>query len=266
MSLLPKHPSEHSRPFDNSFYATVRESAARQDVHESVVLSAPEGVGLDVQEGVSVRFELVGESRPVHIFPMNANDPKETYWAHETALIEGLHLTRWSRLWGTMPRFRPLATFLDDTVATSPNQGILGKHHCSIGAWGAASHLLATGRCETPPVWTHMSALMSGHATEMHVKRDELVLFQKTRIEPYMQRYEILPSDALAGDSVTLFAEIDLRILVAPSPYPDERERTRSQPIEPFAISVQVSEKLAQPLPWPYSNVPYPDLSKYVEE
>ena len=78
------------------------------------------------------------------------------------------------------------------------------------------------------------------------------------------QQFQIYPSDARAGDRVTLFAEIDLMVLLALSPYIDgSRSPAEIGDPQPRAVKITVRERVAEPLGWPYPGVPYPDLSLY---
>ncbi len=76
-----------------------------------------------------------------------------------------------------------------------------------------------------------------------------------------------MPSNAVTGDSITLFAEIDLCLLVALSPYVDG-SRAASEPglPEPRPVRIEVSERIAEPLPWPYPGLSYPDMDRYLAE
>jgi uncharacterized protein YcgI (DUF1989 family) len=76
-----------------------------------------------------------------------------------------------------------------------------------------------------------------------------------------------MPSEALPGDRVTLFAELDLTVLLALSPYVDgARGAGELDGVEPRPVEVTVHDQVAEPLAWPYPGDPYPDLSLYLDD
>lgn len=232
-----------------------------------MTLDAPGPHAVDVKAGELLSVELVEGAQIVNLFMLNASDPDERVWAHETCLIEGLFLTRYSRLWGTMARFRPLLTVLEDTVTALPNRGMVtGKHHPVYGGSGTpADWRIAGGRKGVMTTWEQFAAALEARKLSPGLIKDNACLFQKTTVDGHTKQFEILRSDALRGDRITFFAEIDLTVLLALSPYIDgsrpPRELGKAQP---RAIEVRISTPLADPLPWPYPQMPYPDLSLYL--
>lgn len=259
--------TQHPRPFDRGFYAQARDWLARRRVRHSETIDGFGGRVIDVRAGELLTFELPEQPQIVNLLPFNAADPDERFWAHETCLIEGLWLTRNSRLWGTMARFRPLMTVVEDTVTARPNPGWpLGKHHTVYGGWGTPRDWrFAGGSSEIPSTWEQFAAALEQRDLSPSLIKDDVCLFQKTAIDAVDHRLVMLSSDAVPGDRVTLFAEIDLAVLVAFSPYVDgsmPAEAVTSDSLGP--VCVQVSESVAEPLAWPYGGMPYPDLALYL--
>jgi len=182
-------------------------------------------------------------------------------------LIEGSHLQRSTRLWGTMARFRPLATVVEDTVVTMRRSGEpQAFHHFTHGGSGTpADWRYRGGRAGVPSSWERLTRAMRDVGVEEYQLTENVSLFQKTAIDPVSQVLTILPSDAVPGDRVVWFAEIDLMVAVAASPY-----REGGVPITELdgatrEVIVQVETGVATPLGWPYPGVAYPDLSLYLD-
>jgi uncharacterized protein YcgI (DUF1989 family) len=202
----------------------------------------------------------------VNLFAFNLDDPDERMW-HETLIREGIFLTRFYRIWGTMARYRPLLTVLEDTVTSSPN-ATYGQHHPYYGGSGTPSDWhYAGGAPGVKTTWDQFADLMVERGVDRSLLLENVCLFQKSTVDPVPQRILILPSDAIASDSVTLFAEIDLCVLLALSPYLDgSRAASELGRPEPLPVEVRITDKLRDPLPWPYPGISYPDMRLYLNE
>ena len=223
----------------------------------------------EIKAGELLHLELLEGPQIVHLYPYNPNDPDERYWAQHTVTTEGLFLTRYGRLWGTMARHRPLLTILEDTV-TPPRRagGAFGGHHpCFSGTSIPARWKYAGGPEGVASGWEQMAALLEGRGLSPALIKDDACFFQKSRIDPYTQYVELLPSEAVKGDRVTLFAEIDLVVLLALSPFVDgSPPPANRKDVKPRAVRVTTMEKIAEPPGWPYPGIGYPDLSLYLDE
>lgn len=257
------------RPFNMDFYSSIIPGLASRKACRMAILNNFEGMTCDMVAGELIRITLLDVPQIVNFFAFNAHDPDERYWAHNTLLSESLFLTRYSRLWGTMARNRPLLTILEETVTPPRREGaVFGRHHPAFGGSGTpADWRFAGGASGVSTTWEQLVSLITSLGLSASLIMDDVCFFQKVAIEPYTSHVLTLPSDALAGDRVTLFAEIDVTILLALSPYlggslpPGEIVDPR-----PGKVEVAIMERLATPLPWPYPGEPYPDLALYVDE
>ena len=211
-------------------------------------------------------FELLAGPQIVNVFPWNADDPDERYWAEETMLIEGAKLQRYTRLWSTMARFRPMATVIDDTVVNLRHHGDpQAFHHFVHGGSGTPADWAARGgKSDVASTWERLTDAMDTVRLPARLLTENMSLFQKTAIDPVAQTITILPSDAVPGDRVVFFAEFDLTLAVALSPYGGGGVDNLDGTTNP--VSVRVEPDIAQPLGWPYPGVAYPDLSLYLDE
>jgi uncharacterized protein YcgI (DUF1989 family) len=143
-----------------------------------------------------------------------------------------------------------------------------GYHHPILAGLGTPREWQAHGgSTDVATTWQQFAGLMATRGIDTYPLSENIALFQKTQIDVHAQRFDRIPSDALAGDSLTLFAEIDLCLLFALSPYLDgARDVPFRADLRPLPVRISISERVTAPLPWPYPGVPYPDLSLYLGE
>jgi uncharacterized protein YcgI (DUF1989 family) len=149
------------------------------------------------------------------------DDPRERFWAARTRMLEGTHVSTYSRLWSTRPFHRPMMTVVADTLPQAPS------------AQGARCHdLLGTG-CD-PFIWKLKNgvdfdrtcynnlarSIAPFHLTEFDV-HDVINLFMSTGLEPTRGMYFMEPVPARQGDFVELFAEIDILLALSSCPAGD---------------------------------------------
>jgi uncharacterized protein YcgI (DUF1989 family) len=225
------------------------------------------GVCLEVGAGELVKVTLLEGPQIVTFFPFNRQDPDEHYW-HQSNVREGFFLSRFTRLWGSMARYRPLLTVVANTVSTAGGDATEGFHHPILAGLGTSREWEADGGDpNVATTWVQFAALLAKREIDTYHLTENLNLFQKVAINVQAQRFEMIPSDALAGDSITFFAEIDLCVLFALSPYIDGSLSARElKSPAPRAVRITISDQLAEPLPWPYPGIPYPDLTLYLDE
>jgi uncharacterized protein YcgI (DUF1989 family) len=264
--LLKTSPQLCPTPIDRGFYEELTSRLFEAGFAAKHELDDFSGLAVEVSGGSAVSVLLREGPQIVNVFAFNAADPDERIW-HESVIREGVFLRKHTRVWGTMARYRPLLAVLDDTVTADPGLPA-GQHHPHYGGSGTPADWRHAGGAEgVRTTWEQFAGLLGARDHAVEILNENLCLFQKSIIDADRQRIHILPSDAVAGDRISLFAEIDLCVLVALSPYVDGA-RPASEPgtPEPRGVEVQVTEKLADPLPWPYPGISYPDMSRYLDE
>ena len=258
----------HPRPLKKSFYAALREAIGKAAPAYESDVPADGGLAIDMRAGQMLTIRLLEGPQIVNLWAFNTNDTDERLWVQDMCLIEGIYLTRYSRLWGEMARFRPLLTVIEDTVSPVRGRGHPSvPHHFVFGGGGTPENWRRGGGNEgIATTWEQFARLADGYGIPAHRINDNVCFFQKTAVEPETQRFVILPSDAMAGDLVALFAELDVTVFLVLSPYVDGSKTPADlRGTRPRPVGVQVSEVLATPLRWPYPGMPYPDLSLYLD-
>jgi uncharacterized protein YcgI (DUF1989 family) len=257
------HSYHHRRPFNRPFYDRIAADLATAESLTSAQDLPVQGLVQHVDAGSVLTIRLVRAAQVVHLFAWNPADPDERIWPHETSGIENAFLNRYSRIWGTMARFRPLLTIIEDTVQTIPPAG---SHHFTLGGFEVPTLWRAAGgSSRIVTSWERFQQLLASRDLDRAIYRDHISLFQKMVVDVPTQRFLNAPSDARANDRVSLYAEAELDVALVPSPY-------RGGGIAPAALDgaiepvrVEVRRSGVAPLGWPYPGVPYPDISPYID-
>ena len=256
------------QPRDLAFYQDLLAKRDTWKARSTLELAGFDGLAVEVSAGELLRLQLRTGPQIVHCFPVNPADPDERYWAQHTLLSEGLFLTRYGRLWGSMARFRPMLTLLEDTVSVPRRAGArAGRHHLCFSGSSTPIFWRAAGGSEgVPSGWQQLAGLVEQRGWDplSVLDKDDACLFQKGHIDRETQHVALLPSDALAGDQLTFFAEFDLVVLLALSPFVDGSPPATAPRANPVDITIFGS--VAKPLDWPYPGMGYADLSLFLDE
>jgi uncharacterized protein YcgI (DUF1989 family) len=196
-------------------------------------IAVDSGRAVHVPQGHVFRLACPDGAQVADVCFFNANDPTERLWANQTLNREGAYVSAGSRLWGTMPRFRPLATIVTDTVhdrvaaGDTPHHIVLGAH-CNRWMW-----LLATGRADHPNCYDHLTMAVDEAGIPRSLIHDNVNFFQKTRLNPESHQYETRPSNVQPGDYVELYAELPLVVAISACPMGSGRYRAESGQRDP---------------------------------
>jgi len=239
------------RPLDASFYEQLLRSP--RPPSETRVLDRFGGLAVDLDAGSLLSLELLEGPQIVNLFAFNRNDPHERIW-HQSLISESIFLAPFARLWGTLPRYRPLLTMVDDSL--TERLGPAHRHHVGLGGSGTPADWRAGGGDpEAATTWDQLARLLAGRGIGSHLLTQNVSLFQRTRVDPDRQRVDILPSGAAAGDRVAFFAELDLCVLLALSPYLDgSTDPGELAASKPAPLRIEVTRAVAEPLGWPYAG------------
>lgn len=225
--------------FDWSRYAPIV-AEHRAPAITTVTLEVDTGRAVHVPKGHVFRLSCPDGAQVADVDFFNAADPTERLWANQTLNREGAYVTVGSRLWSTMPKFRPLATMVADTVRDrvppggTPHHVVLGAH-CNRWMW-----LLATGRGDHPNCYDHISMAVDEAGIPRSLIHDNVNFFQKTRLDPHTHQYVTEPSDVVLGDYVELYAELPLVVAISVCPMGSGRFRAESGHRDPKRLIATV--------------------------
>lgn len=209
-------------PFDAPFYDEVLRRSLSGELQPiaSEVVPAGTGFGSRVPAGHTFRLVMRENAQIIDLDIFSAQDPDEHYHAPTQLLLEGGRIGPWTRIWGTPPLTRPLATVVRDEIAHRRTEGHLRDHksygaHCNPHQW-----MLFAGFVPR----TCYDNLRQGCAMVDLPQRaihDNLNLYMKSALDPTTGRHLNVRSDAQAGDFIEFYAEIDLLVAFSLCPYGD---------------------------------------------
>lgn len=256
-ATAPTDPGVKTRyPFDAAFYASL---LGRRDdfrlVHRETV-PAGRGHAFRVEAGQAFRLVTLERAQIVDTSFWNADDPTEHYASGAQCAIEGLQITRLTRVWGTPPNSRPLATVTADTLRVGPKR-IPVREHAAHGA-----------QCN-PHLWAHFAGthprtcydnFRGALATVGLSQRwiiDNMNLFQNTALDPHTGDYLLGRGYAEKDDYIEFYAEIPLLVAISICPAgggdtiesPDD---WGSQGVALYPMGIEILDTGVEPLGWPY--------------
>ncbi|MEE9198647.1 MAG: urea carboxylase-associated family protein [Dehalococcoidia bacterium] len=236
---------------DKAFYDEVRAAKPQYKLVDRFVIPPFEGQGFTVKKGQAFR---VIEEEGVQIGDLslwNAHDPKEFYSLARTWAIEGWGVRVYTRLWSGVPRLRPMATCIEDTVVTDPSEGEFQHHwlgtHCATEWSEMRVGIAGLNSCHV----NFLQAIEPFGLKEEDI-HDNLNLFQKMRVDPTNGKIQAALSESKAGDYIEFYAEIDLLAAVTVCPNGDNT-RYYSIPGKDLVLplGVEVYETGIQPREFP---------------
>ncbi len=184
----------------------------------------------------------------------NRHNPRERLWTSRTRQLQGTHVTRYDRLWSTLPYLRPLVTITNDTLDWYGTDKDGGRVHDLLGSrCDPYVNRMLTGEDFDFHCHSNLTRAVLPHGLTEFDVHDVLNIFTVTGINDHGE-YFMKPSPAEPGDLFEFFAEQDLLCALSTCPAgdlsiplwgPDARD-----PIEvcrPLAIEVhRPADKLTE--------------------
>lgn len=216
-SLIDANPELYK--MDINFYDDLRAKAHERKLIERAIILPNNGRGFRIAKGQTFKIIEKEGSQVVDVCLWNAESPKrESFSLNRTLLTEGLFITTNSRLWSDLPRYRPIATCIEDTVVTGPAHEGWHAHfsgsHCCPEIYEMMLGKAGLNGC-------HLNLLQGVEPfglSEEDVIGDNINLFMKMRIDGLTGRRYFNKTDAKKGDFIEFYAEIDLLISVSVCP------------------------------------------------
>lgn len=204
------------------FYDRLAEATDARELVERFVIPIRSGRAWEVPAGDLCRVLISPEGPQCGDFNVwNRHNPRERLWTSRTRQLQGTHVTRYDRLWSTLPYLRPLLTITNDTLDWYGVDEDGGRVHDLLGA-----------RCDP-----YVNRLFSGEDFDFHCHsnltravlpwgltefdvHDVLNIFTVTGLTED-GKYFMKPSPAKTGDFFEFFAEQDLLCALSTCPAGD---------------------------------------------
>lgn len=203
---------------DTEFYEKLADDTASRTLAQRFVVPPRSGRAWEVPAGSICRIVAIEGPQVADLNVWNRHDPRERMWAARTRQLEGAHVTRFNRLWSTLPFLRPLVTIIGDSLESY-----------GVDEDGGRVHELLGSRCDP-----YINSILSGKDYDFHCHsnlvravlpygltefdvHDVLNVFQVAGLNDD-GHYFIKPCPARRGDYFEFFAELDLLCAMSTCP------------------------------------------------
>ena len=242
-TLLPPY------AFDPTFYEQVRNAKADYRQIENTVIPPNNGKGFSVKKGQIFRIVQVEGPQVVDVALWNLHEPREIFRPEHSFLIEGWFVCENTRFWSDVPYFRPMATFIEDTVDNQVgwhNHLVLGSH-CTSEFLEMRSDRKGLNSCHV----NLLQAIEPFGLSEENIQ-DNFCVCMPSRINDETGKMEITATKARAGDYVAFYAEIDLLVAVSVCPMGDGSfAATTREKITVRPVGVEILDTVIEPQEFP---------------
>lgn len=205
---------------DKPFYDRLAVEDGRELV-ESFVLPIRSGRAWEVPAGYVCRISTPEGPQVGDLNVWNRHNPRERLWASRTRQLQAAHVTRYDRLWSTLPYLRPLLTVVADSLESYGTDSEGGRVHDLLGTRcdPYVNRILSGADYDFHCHSNLVRAVLPYGLTEFDV-HDVLNVFQCTGLNDE-DRYFMKASPARAGDHFDFFAEQDLLCALSTCPAGD---------------------------------------------
>lgn len=240
-------------PIDRDFYDGLRLRHGDFPVTRREIIPANTGFGARVEPGQTFRFEMIEGAQILDVDIFSADDPGEHYSAATQIWLEGGRVSNGTRIWGTPPRSRPIATVIADRIHnTDIGEGY--RDHKGYGAHCNPHHWMLFAGFVPNTCYDNLRAGCEMVGLPQRSIHDNLNLYMKAALDPASGKHLNVVSDAVAGDYIQFYAEIALLVVVSLCPYGDGSvvaEDWATTPIRQRPIAFEIADSGIQPRPWP---------------
>ncbi len=240
-------------PFDAGFYEHL--AAAHRDfaVVSRTVVPVDTGHGARVRAGQTFRLEMVEGAQIIDLDVFSADDPSEHYHAPTQLWFEGGRVSTFTRVWGTPPRSRPLATVIADRI-DHRDEGLGLRDHKAYGAHCNPHDWMLFAGFLPNTCYDNLRAACASVGLPQRAIHDNLNLYMKSALDPTTGKHLNVTSDARAGDYLQFYAETDLLICLSLCPYGDGSvvpEDWATTPVPQHPVALEIAHSGVEPLGWP---------------
>lgn len=235
--------------FDEKFYKELLTTRSQFNLREKFLVPPESGKGFVVEKGRAFRIVEAEGPQIGDVWFYNRNNPKEHFWSQYTMVLEGIHLKRLSRLWSTVPKFRPMATVLEETISSRggrPHNIALGSY-CTTEGWELFTGVKGHNSC----YMNWLQAVEPFGLTEGDI-HDNLNVHMNVSIDGKTGNVSVSKTECEKGDYIEFYAEIDLLVAISVCPEGDGSFlETMSGEIELQPLQVEIYETNMEPKPFP---------------
>ena len=252
---------------DKAFYDRLAGRVDDRELVERFVIPIRSGRAWAIRAGWLCRIITREGPQVGDLNVWNRHNPRERLWAARTRQLQSAHVTRYDRLWSTLPYLRPLLTITNDTLEWYGADSDGGRVHDLLGTRcdPYVNRILTDEDFDFHCHSNLVRAVLPYGLTEFDV-HDVLNIFQCTGLNDDDQ-YFMKASPARPGDFFEFFAEQDLLCALSTCPAgdlsiplwgPDARdplEVCRPLAVEVYRPASELVEDWTPPAPAAYAGL-----------
>lgn len=207
------YPPETLTPPNLPLYTAARAGARKTG---EVLVPPREGRCFEVPAGHFFRISSVEGPQVGDLNLHNLHDLTERFYSGKTRALHGTHVTTGEQLWSTIPKMRPMATILKDTLDWYGIDAFGGSVHDVIGTRcdPYTNHALSGGQyhqcCHSNLTRALADYTGKDRKDAELLVHDVMNVFMCTGFTPDTGQYFMKASPVRPGDYIEFFAEIDL--------------------------------------------------------
>lgn len=245
---------EASYPFDWPFYLALVGKRRDFRVLTEVIVPPNTGYGFRVEAGQAFRFSLIDGPQTLDTCFLSADEPAEHCAPGPQMAIEGPIIARFTRMWSTPPRSRPLVTCIADTVRHRPNARHMRDHFHHTAYCNYHVRYLFERDSARTPCYENLQQGMEMVGLRGEEIPDNTNLFMKAAIDPVTGAVFVGQSDGRAGDYIEFYAEAAVLCVLSLCPAgggsdePLEEGQYEDPPV--FPVRIETLETGVAPLGW----------------
>lgn len=199
------------------YYADVRDDVIARTLIEKVHVPKQTGKAVLLAKHQIIRITCCDGPQVCDFNAFARDDPSEYFWSGRTRTLYGSHLKVGQRLWGTEPKMRPLLTFITDTVKKQKHPHNATSHDLLYSRCSERRVELRTGLRHQPNCNDNLRRALRAIGFPDDNVHDAFNIFMTTGCDDEHRLFYVDP-EALQGDYVELYAEIDLVCAVSCCP------------------------------------------------
>jgi uncharacterized protein YcgI (DUF1989 family) len=202
---------------DMQFYGRLAQEQQSRVLVRELVVPAKSGKACVVDKGHILRIACIEGPQVADFNAFYKDDPKEMFWSGRTRLLHRAHLSVGARLWSTPPRMRPMFTIIADTVRHQPLYRNARSHDLMYCRCNERLGEVAVGTKRVLNCNTNLANAIADFGLTEDYVHDAFNIFMTAGLDEN-DRFFFVEPDAVKGDYVELYAEIDCIVAISACP------------------------------------------------
>jgi uncharacterized protein YcgI (DUF1989 family) len=225
------------------YFEQLASDQSRRKLVTELTVPAQRGRAFVVGKDQILRITCTEGPQVADFNAFNRHEPRQMFWSGRTRILQRTHLTVGDQLWSTPPKMEPMFTIIADSV-----------EHKSI-KFGARSHDLLYSRCNArlyevvmgqkglPNCQDNLANAIAEFGMTPDYVHDAFNIFMTTGRNDQDRLFYLEP-DAVTGDYLELYAEMDCIVALSACPSGSSAQPIGSPTTGNFPLGVKIFEPI----------------------